>query len=97
MPALLIRHRVPDLVGWRPVFDAQEATRRAHGCQSARLFCNASDPNERLIFLESASIDRAWLFALSAVFREKCRQTEITDELISWSFGGRSGARLTTW
>lgn len=87
MPALLIRHKVTDYVTWRSAFDAQEATRRAHGCQSGQLFRNASDPNEVLILLEWDRLDRAWLFAQSDDMREELRRAEVTDEPNLWFLG----------
>ena len=87
MPALLIRHKVTDYADWLLAFKAQEATRRAHGCQSGQLFRNASDPNEVLILLEWDSFDRAWLFAQSDDMREELRRTEVTDEPSLWFLG----------
>jgi hypothetical protein len=84
MPALLIRHKVTDFETWQPAFDEQDATRRAHGCQLVRLFRNASDLNEVLIFLEWDNLERAWLFAQSDDLREVLRGTDVADEPDLW-------------
>jgi len=87
MPTLLIRHKVTDYATWQAVFDEQEATRRAHGCQLGRLFRNAADPNEILILLEWDDLERAWLFAQSDDLREELKRPEVVDEPDLWFLG----------
>lgn len=87
MPALLIRHKVTDYETWQSVFDEQDATRRAHGCQRGRLFHNVSDPDEMLILLEWDSLERAWLFAQSDDLQEVLKRAEVVDEPDLWFLG----------
>jgi len=84
MPALLIRHRVTDFATWKPVFDEQDATRRAHGCRGGRLFRNAADPHEMLILLEWDDPERARLFAQSDDLREELTRADVVDEPDLW-------------
>ena len=84
MPALLIRHRVIDYATWKPVFDENGDTRRAHGCQHARLFRDALDPHQVLILLEWDTLERACLFAQSDDLREAMASAELTDEPDLW-------------
>jgi heme-degrading monooxygenase HmoA len=84
MPALLIRHRVEDYATWKPVFDAEESTRRANGSQGARLFRNADDPNETLILLDWDDLERARLFVQSDDLRDAMEHAGVVDEPDLW-------------
>jgi len=90
MPALLIRHKVTDYATWQSVFDEQEATRRAYGCQLGRLFRNISDPNEIVILLEWDNLERARLFAQSDDLRDELKRAEVADEPDLWFLGETS-------
>ncbi|MDQ3442983.1 MAG: antibiotic biosynthesis monooxygenase [Chloroflexota bacterium] len=94
MPTLLIRHKVTDYATWQAVFDEQEATRRAHGCQLGRLFRSVSDPNEILIYLEWDDIERARLFAQSDDLREELKRGEVADEPDMWFLGDTNRAHV---
>lgn len=87
MSALLIRHKVTDYERWKPVFDEQDATRRAHGCQRGHLFRSVSDPDEILILLEWDDLDRAWLFAQSDDLREVLKRAGVAEEPEVWFLG----------
>jgi heme-degrading monooxygenase HmoA len=84
MPALLIRQKVTDYAAWRPLFDEQHDTRRAHGCQRSRLFRSSSDPNEVLILLEWDNLERARLFAQSDDLREEMTGAAVLDDPDLW-------------
>ena len=84
MPALFIRHKVTEYATWKSHFDELAAPRRAHGCQGSRLFRNADDPNETLIFLAWDDLDRARLFAQSDDLRDAFRQPTVLDEPDIW-------------
>ncbi|HEY7031445.1 MAG TPA: antibiotic biosynthesis monooxygenase [Thermomicrobiales bacterium] len=84
MPALLIRHRIEDYATWRPVFDADETTRRANGSLGARLFRSADDPHETLILLDWDDLERARLFAQSDDLREAMALAGVVDEPDLW-------------
>jgi hypothetical protein len=92
MPALLIRHKVTNYAAWRAIFDEQDATRRAYGCQLGRLFRNDSDPNEVLVLLEWDSLERAWLFAQSDELRDDLRRAEVADDPDLWFLGDANQA-----
>ncbi len=80
MPYLLIRHTVQDYGKWKPVFDEHDATRRASGCKSTRLFRSAENPNETTILFEWDSLDNARRFVQSQDLRETMRRAGVVGE-----------------
>jgi heme-degrading monooxygenase HmoA len=84
MPALLVRHKVADYAAWKPVFDEDGETRRAHGSQGGRLFRNAADQHEVLILLAWDDLERARLFAQSDDLREALTRGGATDRPDVW-------------
>lgn len=84
MPALLIRHRVHDYAAWRPVFDGNDATRRAYGCLGGRTFRNSADPNETLVLLAWDDLCRARLYTRSDDLREEMMRSGVADEPDLW-------------
>lgn len=65
MPALLIRHRVSDVLAWKRVFDDQAHARTANGCQGVQIFRNAADSHEPVILLTWDTLVRARLYTQS--------------------------------
>ncbi len=92
MAALLIRHKVTHFERWQPVFDEQETTRRAHGCQRGHLFRSVSAPDEVLILLEWDNHERAWLFAQSDDLREILKRADAANEPDVWFLGDANQA-----
>jgi hypothetical protein len=84
MPVLLIRHKVTDYAAWKPVFDEQDAIRRAHGCQRGRLFRSAADPTETLVLLEWDDLERARLFAQSDDLWDLMKRADVVDDPDLW-------------
>jgi hypothetical protein len=80
MPYLLVRHKVEDYARWKPIFDADAATRRASGSQGGRLFRNASDPNELVILFELADLEKARQYTQSEELRGKMQQAGVADQ-----------------
>lgn len=87
MPILLIRHKVSDFAAWQAIFEDQDASRGAHGCQRGRLFQNAADPNELLVLLEWDNLERAYLYAQSDDLREELKRAEVADDPDVWFLG----------
>lgn len=77
MLAMLIRHTVVDYRAWKPVFDEDEVTRRANGCEREHLFRNADDPNELVLLLEWDDLERARLYADSDDLRLALRRSGV--------------------
>jgi heme-degrading monooxygenase HmoA len=77
MPHILVRHRVEDYNKWKPAYDAHASARTAGGSQGAKLFRNASDPNELIILLTWSDLDAAHRFAESADLREVMRKAGV--------------------
>lgn len=84
MPSLALRHKVADYATWKPLFDADGATRRANGSQDSRVFRNAADPNEVLALFEWDDPDRARLFAQSDDLRETLERDGVVDRPDLW-------------
>jgi hypothetical protein len=80
MPYLLVRHKVEDYARWKPIFDADAATRRASGSQGGRLFRNASDPNELVILFELADLEKARQYTQSEELRGEMQQAGVADQ-----------------
>ena len=80
MPYLLVRHKVEDYARWKPIFDADAATRRASGSQGGRLFHNASDPNELVLLFELADMEKARQYTQSEELRGKMQGAGVADQ-----------------
>jgi len=63
MATLLVRHRVRDYARWKRLFDASAAERAAAGSLGGRVFRDGDDPEDVVIVLEWADMDRARDFA----------------------------------
>ena len=84
MPALLIRHRVPNYDAWKRIFDEQGFARKANGCQEVQIFRNAEDPDETLILLTWDTLVRARLYSQSDDLRESVAETCVIDRPDLW-------------
>ena len=80
MPYLLVRHKVDDYEGWKPVFDEHGTFREQSGSKGARLWRNANDPNETLILFEWDSMENAQRFANSDNLRETMQRSGVADQ-----------------
>jgi len=81
MPYLLVRHKVEDYEGWKPVFDHDYgATREQWGSKGGRILRNADDPNELVMLLEWDSLENARKFAHAEELREAMRRAGVADQ-----------------
>jgi heme-degrading monooxygenase HmoA len=81
MPYLLVRHKVEDYEGWKPVFDHDHgATREQWGSKGGRILRNADDPNELVILLEWDSVENARQFAIADELKEAMQRAGVADE-----------------
>jgi hypothetical protein len=62
---LSIHHKVKDYATWRKGYDDHEKSRLSAGVTNGRVFRAADDPNDVVIVLDAADIEkaRAWLGA----------------------------------
>ena len=62
MALMVIHHNVRDYAKWRPAYDAHESKRSGAGITNGRVYRNAEDPNDLVVFLNVADVAkaRAW-------------------------------------
>ena len=80
MPYVLIRHKVADWEGWKPVYDAHASARAAAGLKEEHLFRNADNPHEVILLFTAESLDKARAFAKSADLRDKMQIAGVMDQ-----------------
>lgn len=80
MPWTLVRHKVADYSTWKPVFDEHASARREVGSKGGYVFRSADDPNEVIILIEVADLERAREFAESDDLRETMERAGVTDQ-----------------
>jgi hypothetical protein len=62
---MIVRHQVADYAKWRPVYDANEEKRQTAGLNNGRIFQVHDNPNEIVILLDAADLEKAKAFASS--------------------------------
>jgi heme-degrading monooxygenase HmoA len=77
MAYMIVHHKVEDYERWKPVFDEHASIRQQSGSQGGRLFRNADDPNETLIFWQWEDLDKARAFAQSQDLRETMQRAGV--------------------
>jgi hypothetical protein len=62
MAQMIVHHKVRDYAAWRPGYDEHEPNRAAAGITNGRVFRRAEDPNDLVIILDVADVEkaRAW-------------------------------------
>jgi hypothetical protein len=80
MPHVLIRHKVTDFEGWKPVYDAHASARAAAGLKEEHLFRNADNSHEVILLFTAESLDKARAFAESADLRDKMQIAGVMDQ-----------------
>lgn len=71
---LRIHHTVADYAKWRPIFDAHDAERRAHGATGAvQVYRDLANPNDITTVIEWDSVENAQKFAQSPGLAEAMR------------------------
>jgi hypothetical protein len=80
MPHVLIRHKVADWEGWKPVYDAHASARAAAGLKEEHLFRNADNPHEVILLFTAENLDKARAFAKSADLRDKMQIAGVMDQ-----------------
>jgi hypothetical protein len=84
MAVLVIRCQVQSYDVWKEVFDEETGTRQANGSQRERVFRDAADANQVLIYLDWDDGERAWLFAVSNDLREAMVRAGVIDHPDVW-------------
>lgn len=80
MPHVLIRHKVTDFEGWKPVYDAHASARAAAGLKEEHLFRNADNAHEVILLFAAENLDKARAFADSADLRQKMQTAGVMDQ-----------------
>jgi len=79
MPYLFVRHKVADFARWKPVFDSQAPLRQEAGSEGGFLFRTSADPNEVVVILKWAGLERAKEFAQSQDLRDTMIRGGVSD------------------
>ncbi len=77
MVYLLVQMTVRDFDQWKPLFDSNEAERRAHGAGTVQVFRHALEPNDLTILFEWDNAYDAQHFAASPNMREMMKQAGV--------------------
>lgn len=80
MALLVVHHKVHDYAAWRPAYDAHEPARLASGITNGRVFRKAEDPNELVILLDVADVDRARASAAGADLKAAMQNAGVLGE-----------------
>lgn len=80
MALLVVHHKVRDYAAWRPAYDAHEPARVASGITNGRVFRKAEDPNELVILLDVADVDRARAWAAGADLKATMQNAGVLGE-----------------
>jgi hypothetical protein len=77
---VLVRHKVRDFSEWKPIYDAHHSTREEAGLRELYMMRSADDPNEVILLMEAADLDRAKAFGASADLREAMQRAGVLDQ-----------------
>lgn len=80
MALLVIYHKVRDYATWRPAYDAHEPARTSAGISNGRVFRRAEDPNDLVILLDVADVDRAGAWAAGAELKAAMQNAGVVGE-----------------
>jgi hypothetical protein len=59
---LMVQGKVKDFKTWKPAYDAHSSVRRNFGLSEDQVFHSADDPNQFVIVLKAADLNRAKAF-----------------------------------
>ena len=65
MTYVLVIHRVEDYKKWKPIYDADGATRKAKGSKGASVLRNVKDPNHLVVITQWENLEKAKTFTES--------------------------------
>jgi hypothetical protein len=77
MAQMIVHHKVRDYEAWRPGFDEHEGSRIAAGITNGRVFRGTDDPNDLLIILDVADIERARTWSQSNDLRSAMQRVGV--------------------
>jgi hypothetical protein len=75
---MIVRHQVADYAKWRPVYDGNEDKRQAAGLTNGRIFQVDGNPNEIVILLDAADLEKAKTFASSEALKAGMMEAGVT-------------------
>lgn len=77
---MLVRHKVRDFSTWKPIYDGDISTRKEYGLTDKYLTHSDSNPNEVIVVLEAADLDRAKAFAESDKLHKVMEESGVIDK-----------------
>ena len=77
MTQMIIHHKVRDYEAWRPGYDEHEKSRAAAGITNGRVFQRAEDPNDLVIILDVADVERARTWSQSEDLRSAMQRVGV--------------------
>ena len=80
MVKVIVRHKVEDYETWKKGFDAALDFRKSSGEQSFKVFNNAEDKNEVLVYLEWDSMENAKKFMESDTLKDKMKEVGVSEK-----------------
>ncbi len=84
MATLFARHSVTDYEAWRKVCDEYYPVRQRFGVTGEALFRSADDPNDIMVMLDFATVERARAFTNDAEFRTALQKAGVTGAPTTW-------------
>ena len=77
MTQMIIHHKVRDYEAWRPGYNEHEKSRAAAGITNGRVFQRAEDPNDLVIILDVADVERARTWSQSEDLRSAMQRVGV--------------------
>jgi hypothetical protein len=67
---LMVQGKVKDFKTWKPAYDAHISVRKEFGLSDEQVFQSADDPNEFVVVLKAADLNRAKAFMADPKIQE---------------------------
>lgn len=77
MAQMIVHHRVRDYEAWRPGFDQHETSRVAAGITNGRVFRSTDDPDDLVIVLDVADVQKARAWSQSEDLRSTMQKVGV--------------------
>ncbi len=77
MAQMIVHHQVRDYETWRPGYDEHEKSRVAAGITNGRVFRRAEDPNDLVLILDVADVEKARAWSQSEDLRSTMQKVGV--------------------